>query len=413
MLIVDDDDSLRRALARTVRLAGFEVEAFESVEALLAHGVPERDACLVLDVDLPGIGGIAFKRTLVEAGRDLPTIFITALEPAEVGRSLAVLPPATVLYKPFNKEDLLAGDRAGVRRGSHAVTHPVGSCSVVDSRQKRPCGRIALRRCRTGGRNDDHDRTTRGRGTAGRGHGAHPGRDRTASRRAQPAGIEPQAEKLLKASMAYLAGQKQFTADTRSTIEFVTTSGQKLQFDNAVTMAVQRPNKLWAARVGDLVDQVFYYDGKSLTLHNPGQKVYASVPAPGTLEEMLDFAREKLDIVAPAGDFVYKNAFEILMQDVKSAFVVGKGVVEGVRCDHLAFRAPHVDWQIWIQEGKQPLPRKIVITSTDITGAPQFAVVITKWNLAPKLADGKFTFTPPKGARSIEFLPVGAPGAVR
>jgi FixJ family two-component response regulator len=107
VLIVDDDESLRRALARTVRLAGFEVEAFQSVEALLARGVPERDACLVLDVDLPGIGGIAFKRTLGEAGRDLPTIFITALEPAEVDEPLADLAPVAVLYKPFDKEALL------------------------------------------------------------------------------------------------------------------------------------------------------------------------------------------------------------------------------------------------------------------------------------------------------------------
>ena len=107
MLLVDDDESLRRALARTIRLAGFEVQAFQSVEALLAHGVPERDACLVLDVDLPGIGGIELKRTLSEAGRDLPTIFITALEPGEVGVSLAALAPVAVLYKPLDKKDLL------------------------------------------------------------------------------------------------------------------------------------------------------------------------------------------------------------------------------------------------------------------------------------------------------------------
>jgi FixJ family two-component response regulator len=107
VLIVDDDDSLRRALARTIRLAGFEVEAFGSVEALLAHGVPECDACLVLDVDLPGIGGIELKRTLAEAGRDLPTIFITALEPAEVSASLVALAPLAVLYKPFDKDTLL------------------------------------------------------------------------------------------------------------------------------------------------------------------------------------------------------------------------------------------------------------------------------------------------------------------
>ena len=206
--------------------------------------------------------------------------------------------------------------------------------------------------------------------------------------------------------MAYLGSQKQFSADTRSTIEMVLSSGQKLQFDNTVTMSVQRPNKLYARRVGDLVDQVFYYDGKSLTLHNPSESYYAIVPAPETLDETLDFAREKLDIVAPAGDFIYQNAFEILMQDVTNAMVVGKGVVEGVRCDHLAFRAPHVDWQIWIQEGKQPLPRKIVITTRDIVNAPQFAVVVTKWDLAPTFNESLFSFKPPKDARKVDFVPL-------
>jgi FixJ family two-component response regulator len=107
VLLVDDDDSLRRALARTIRMAGFDVEAFASVEALLARGVPECGVCLVLDVDLPGIDGIALKRTLIAAHRDVPTIFITALPSAEVSEPLADLAPVAVLYKPFNKDDLL------------------------------------------------------------------------------------------------------------------------------------------------------------------------------------------------------------------------------------------------------------------------------------------------------------------
>ena len=85
------------------------------------------------------------------------------------------------------------------------------------------------------------------------------------------------AEKLLKTSTAYLAAQKQFSVNARSTIEAVLESGQKLQFDSAATLSVQRPNKLRAERRGDLVDQVFAYDGKSLTLYNPGQKYYAAL----------------------------------------------------------------------------------------------------------------------------------------
>lgn len=126
VLLVDDDDSLRRALARAIRLARFEVEAFKSVEALAARGVPERDACLVLDVDLPGIGGIAFRRMLAVVGRDLPTIFITAHEHAEVSEPLAVLGPVAVLYKPFDRKDLLEAIRkaCGRSKAVRAPKHP-------------------------------------------------------------------------------------------------------------------------------------------------------------------------------------------------------------------------------------------------------------------------------------------------
>src|SRR5262245_2615513 len=159
---------------------------------------------------------------------------------------------------------------------------------------------------------------------------------------AQPTGIDPQAQKLLKASTDFLASQKQFRVETRSTLEVVLKSGQKIQFEHTANQSIQRPNKLRVERTGDLVKQVFYYDGETLTLNNPGDKVYATVSAPRTLEEMLDFARISLDIVAPAGDLVYRNAYDILMANVSSGFVVGKSVIEGVRCDQLAFRSPNV-----------------------------------------------------------------------
>jgi hypothetical protein len=223
----------------------------------------------------------------------------------------------------------------------------------------------------------------------------------------QAAGIDPQAEKLLKASTDFLAAQKMFSVDTRTTLEAVLESGQKIQFDNAARATVRRPDKLRAEHVGDLVDQVFYYDGKSLTLYNPNEKFYATVAAPGTIEEMLDLAREKLDVVAPAGDLLYRNAFEILMTDVTDGLVVGKAMIEGVRCDHLAFRSPYVDWQIWIEDGKRPLPRKMVITSRDVRNEPQFSSLM-KWNLKPKAGNAMFAFKPPKRAQKIDFAPLEA-----
>ena len=222
---------------------------------------------------------------------------------------------------------------------------------------------------------------------------------------AQPAGIAAQAQQILKASTDFLAQQQRFSVETRNTLEIVLKNGQKIEFNHQARQSVQRPNKLRAERTGDLVSQLFVYDGKSLTLHYPQDKVYDQVAAPDTLEGMLDFARAKLDIVAPAGDLIYRDAYAILMDGVTEGFVVGEAVIEGVRCHHLAFRAPHVDWQIWIQEGAQPLPRRLVITTRDLPNAPQFAVTVTKWNLKPTFGAQTFAFKPPAGASRVEFLP--------
>jgi hypothetical protein len=222
---------------------------------------------------------------------------------------------------------------------------------------------------------------------------------------ARPSGIAPEAQRLLEASTDFLASQKEFGTETRNTLEVLLKSGQKIEFNHTARLSVQRPNKLRAERSGDLVNQVFVYDGESLTLLDPDARTYHQAAAPGTLDEMLDFAREKLDIVAPAGDLIYSNAYAILMDGVTDGFVVGKAVIEGATCDHLAFRAAHVDLQIWVQEGAQPLPRKLVITTRDLPNAPQFSVTMTEWNLKPTFDAQTFSFEPPANATKVDFLP--------
>jgi hypothetical protein len=225
---------------------------------------------------------------------------------------------------------------------------------------------------------------------------------------AQPAGIDPEATKILRRMTDFLASQQQFRVETQSTVEVVLTNGQKLQFDNSIAMTIQRPDRLRAERLGETLSQKFYYDGKSLSIHSPATKHYATIAAPLTLEAMLDFARDELDIAAPASDLIYRDANERLLQDVTSGFVVGKSVIGGVKTDHLAFSGKEVDWQVWVEEGAKPLPRKYVVTSKLVTGAPQYIVIIGKWNLAPKSADSSFSFTPPKDAKKVDFLPLAA-----
>ena len=107
---------------------------------------------------------------------------------------------------------------------------------------------------------------------------------------------------------------------------------------------------------------------------------------------------------APAGDLIYSNAYEALTEDVVSGSYVSLSIVDGIRCHHLAFRGNEVDWQIWIDDGDKPLPRKFIITSKWMTGAPQYTVLVKSWNLSPELTDDYFTFAPPKGAEKIDFI---------
>jgi hypothetical protein len=227
----------------------------------------------------------------------------------------------------------------------------------------------------------------------------------------QPTGMEPQAEKLLRRMSDYLANRQQFTLKAQSTLEAVLTSGQKIQFDSPATLEVSRPNKLRAHRKGDIVNQEFFYDGKTLTLYNPKENLYATTAAPPTIDEMLDFAREKLDVIAPGAEILYGNAADRMLKVATSGFVVGTSAVEGVKCIHLAFRGADVDWQIWIEDGDKPLPRKFVLTSKQVNGSPEFTVLIRSWDVTPKLTNSEFSFTPPKGAKKIEFLPLTAEAA--
>lgn len=230
----------------------------------------------------------------------------------------------------------------------------------------------------------------------------------TTSAIAQPNGVDPQATAVLRRMTDYLASLQRFKVDTQSSLDVVLTSGQKIEFNHAASATVQRPNRLRAERKGDGVDEVFYYDGKSLSLHNPAARYYATVAAPDTLDAALDFGRTSLDITAPASDLLYKNAFDLLTQDLSAGFIVGKSFVGGVSTTHLAFRGPEVDFQVWVQDGDKPLPRKYVITSKLVAGMPEFTVTMDHWNTAPTVNEAMFHFAPPAGARVIEFVKLPA-----
>ena len=107
-------------------------------------------------------------------------------------------------------------------------------------------------------------------------------------------------------------------------------------------------------------------------------------------------------LLGAGADLFYADLHEGLLTDVSSGTHLGQGVVGGVLCDHLAFRAAKVDWQIWVQRGDKPLPLKYVITSKWVSGAPQYTIRLHHWNTQPKLDPQHFVFRPPAGAKELQ-----------
>jgi hypothetical protein len=226
--------------------------------------------------------------------------------------------------------------------------------------------------------------------------------------RAQDA-MEPEALQILKRMTDYVGGLQRFSMHTENTLEDVLVNGQKIQYDFATSVIIQRPNKLHADRTAYRHRQMLVYDGKTLTIHDHqgDNYYYAATPVPDNLDDVLHFARDKLDIVPPSGDLVFTQAFELLTAGITSANVAGKAIIGGVECDHLAFTSPLVDLQIWIADGDRPLPYKYVLTTKDDPVHPQFVTLISNWNVAPELNDETFKVTPPPGAKETEFIPKG------
>jgi hypothetical protein len=214
--------------------------------------------------------------------------------------------------------------------------------------------------------------------------------------------IEPAAMDALNRMGAYLRSLKDFQVQADVTSEDVLTDGQKLQFSHTTNVLAHLPNKLRVEVVGDRKSRLFLYDGKTFTLFAQRVGYYASVPAPATIGELIDVVKEKYNINIPLLDVFLWGGPRATTNEITAAADFGPGTVGGVTCQHYAFRQPGLDWQVWIQLGDHPLPRKLVLTTTTDEARPQHTSVLT-WNLAPSYNDATFVFEAPPGAQKIVF----------
>ena len=116
VFVVDDDPSVRKSLGRLVATAGYKVEAFASAREFLAHPLPDGPCCLVLDVRMPGLTGLALQEALATAGHRLSIVFITGYGDVRTTVKAMQGGALDVLTKPVNDRALLGAIEQALSR---------------------------------------------------------------------------------------------------------------------------------------------------------------------------------------------------------------------------------------------------------------------------------------------------------
>jgi len=220
---------------------------------------------------------------------------------------------------------------------------------------------------------------------------------------------EADAKRILKGMSDYLVAQKAIAFEYDATLEIVTEDAQILALASSGTVVLNRPNRIRATHVGGFANVEMFFDGNTLTVLGKNLNVYAQAAAPGTIAQLIDDLTVKHNKPLPASDVLLSNPYDALMSDVYDIKDLGSGVVGGVECDHLAFRAKEVDWQIWIAQGQRPYPCRYAIASKTIAGEPQYIVQTRNWRTGDQVAATDFSFKNNTKAEKVDLQSVASP----
>ena len=222
--------------------------------------------------------------------------------------------------------------------------------------------------------------------------------------------VDPRADELVRQMSDRLAKVSAFALEAEEVFDEVPEQSPRQQLTNTRHVALRRPDRLAGDASGDALNRSFYYDGQTFSAVDKEQNVWASGTVPATVDEALDTVMEQTGTVLPLADFLYADVYDRLMADVQRGVYLGIHEAAGVPCHHLSFEQATIDWQLWIDAGADPLPRKLVIAYKAEDEVPQYAVTIRKWNVKATLPDALFRFTPPEGSTRVEVTAFGPAG---
>jgi hypothetical protein len=202
----------------------------------------------------------------------------------------------------------------------------------------------------------------------------------------------------------FLSSAEKFSVTLRVGYDVVQADGQKIEFGEVRELSVHRPDR---ARIletpSDGKHDLMLFDGKRITIFDGGTDRYAQAPQPGDLDATAIYFVRDLQMRLPLAPMFTRQFPEELQRRVKSIDYVERTTILGKPAHHIAARTENVDFQVWIADGKQPLPLRVVLNYPAAEGQPQFWANFSKWNMSPRFGKSTFAFKPPADAKQIVF----------
>jgi len=216
--------------------------------------------------------------------------------------------------------------------------------------------------------------------------------------------FEPAAFDVLRKMSAFLRSSQTLAFTVRGYSEETATTGQMVTFFRTSRVELQRPDHLRIDVRGDISNVSLWYDGKTVTLLDPLRKAFGSTASPPTVDQTIDFLTDKYNAVFTISPFLTSDPFAVMSDGLVTAFAVGKAEVDGVTCDQLAFTEKDVDWQLWVQRGPRPLPRRVAVSYKTVPGAPREVLELSEWKLGASISARDFIFIAPPGSFRAEMM---------
>ena len=218
--------------------------------------------------------------------------------------------------------------------------------------------------------------------------------------------IPPKVSEVLTHMAEFLESTLMFTGTAVFANDVLQTDGHVLEVGGKFDLSIHAPLRAKIAiqdRTGAI--SVVIFDGETLSVGAgiDNQFYYDSIRQPGDITESLDFLAEDLGVPRPLQGIMSANVLT-MFADVSSGVYVGEATIGGFLCDHLLLHTDTQDIQLWVTQGDQPAPVRLLKIHRESQGHLRESTQFSNWNFSPDFPADSFALQLPENAERFNFF---------